>query len=234
MTGTSTQGLDLFSTVDARHQMGTVDEVIRFEDRVDLTAVRGTEASGVAPLWITVEALQLGERNIASGARTGLESPAPGASICILQGTSGQAVLNSSTERWGRDTAGVLQMVMAANFVVFPDTAVGRGARWTMVQTMNQDGFSEVRTWSYELVSIDESGYELRGEVTSAWDEPLQTPQSLSGSDLVRTASGQFSAVGRFDQPFPASGTFTGASTNRSASMQMDSTSTQTLVVTGH
>ena len=230
MVGTGTQPLTLRSSVDTRQQMGKQETFIRFEDWVDLTAVRGAEASGVAPLWITVAARQLGERPAGAAPPNsgGLneDAPAPGSSVCVLQGTSGLTILNSSLEMWGRDTVGLLQTVMASQIVVFPDAALGEGAPWTMSKSVNHDGAEEMQTWKYQLVSVDEAGYELHGTASFAWDQNGETPQSISESDTVRASSLEFMVLGRFDQPFPASATITRATTMRSASREMDITGT--------
>ena len=77
MTGPATQQLSLRSSVEQRHQMGDQKSVNSIEDRVDLTAIRGEATAGVAPLWITVEAVQLSQRTGAPGGPAGSNGQAP-------------------------------------------------------------------------------------------------------------------------------------------------------------
>jgi hypothetical protein len=238
--GSGPQSFTVRSTLDGRSVQAGQESIIRVEDEFDLTAQRGADPAGVAPLWITLDELRLGDRTVGAevqpAAQRAATAPQAGASVCLLHGRSGLTTLNSSTADWGNDREGVLQTLLAAQVIVFPEAAVGTGARWTRSATVEND-YEELQEWSYQLTSVDEGGYEVHGTATHTEDlGEAQPGQSIpvTGGDMVAVARFEFTVVGRFDRPFPVSATITSHSTRRSESAQFEFTATHTLVVTSH
>lgn len=238
--GTGTQQVTLRAEMDLELAGGDGFTVV---DEFDLAVERGESDAAVAPLLLTVEGARPGEVATAGtmpqppeDSRT---APAVGASICLLHGASGLTTVNSSTERWGVDRIGLLQYVTAAQVVVFPVEPIGAGARWTRQEDVNGDGATEVRRWEYELVSVDDRRYEVRGTATFTSGGPAaagsaESAQSVpTGGAPAHVAELRFSAEGSFDRPLPAAATVTNTFRQVTPDERYDASGTSTLTITG-